>query len=111
MYDSYEWNENSHIDCEDEYENVDPINEKLGLLILRYQDVMEYCWKSQKEAYKPLEAYLSRVFGTQEEMYAFTVFDEPPKLDEEELNRYYERYYMHNVIEVVEMAENEQLSL
>lgn len=110
MCDFREWNENDPIYWE-EYENTDPISNMLDRLILRYQDVMAYCWKSQREVYRPLEAYLSRVFGTQEEMYSFTVFDEPPKIDEEELNRYYEKYYMHNVREVEEMADNEQLSL
>lgn len=93
------------------YENADERSLMLESLITRYDDVMAYCYKDQKERYKPLEEYLCRIFGTLDDMYSFCVLDEPPALNEEELKRYYERYYMHNVKEVEEMQNDERLSL
>lgn len=93
------------------YENADERNLMLEALIARYNDVMDYCGESEKVLYKPLERYLCRVFGTLDEMYSFCALDEPPAIDEEELKRYYERYYMHNVKEVEKMQNDERLSL
>ena len=93
------------------YENADERSLMLEALIARYNDVMDYCGESEKALYKPLERYLCRVFGTLDEMYSFCALDEPPAIDEEELKRHYERYYMHNVKEVEEMQNDERVSL
>lgn len=92
------------------YENADERSLMLEALITRYNDVMAYCYKSQKELYKPLEEYLCRTFGTLDEMYSFCALDEPPAIDEEELKQYYEKYYIHNAREAEEMQNNERLS-
>lgn len=92
------------------YENADERSLMLEALITRYNDVMAYCYKSQKELYKPLEEYLCRIFGTLDEMYSFCALDEPPALNEEELKRYYEKYYIHNARKAEE-TDNEWVSL
>lgn len=92
------------------YENADERSLMLESLIARYNDVMDYCAESEKALYKPLERYLCRVFGTLDEMYSFCALDEPPAIDEEELKRHYEKYYIHNAREAEE-TNNERLSL
>lgn len=111
MDDFYEFNESEHIDWEEAYENASPISKMIGMLILRYQDITAYCDKSDIELYEPVREYLISIFKTEEEMYSFGIFDEPPKVDEAELKRYHKLYYEHNVSEVWEMAQNGQLSL
>ena len=111
MDDFYELNESKYINWEEAYENANPINKMIDMLIGRYEDVTAYCAKSDIELYAPVRAYLSSIFKTEDAMYSFDVFDEPPKVDEAELKRYHELYYEHSVSEVCEMERNGQLSL
>ena len=108
-------NKEKSVFCSAEQEEaINAINFKLYCLVLRYDDVMAYCYKNQKELYEPLGAYLSRVFDTQEKMCEFSLCcgeGEPMNVDEEELNRYYEKYYLLTVAELGEAQKNEQISL
>lgn len=108
-----EWRASDPMPWEED-KNTAPISDMLCCLVLRYDDVMAYCYKRQKELYEPLGVYLSRVFKTQEEMCDFTLggeIDETIEIDEEELKRYYEKYYLHTVAELMEAQKNEQISL
>ena len=108
-----EWRASDAMPWEED-NNTDTISDMLCCLVLRYDDVMAYCYKRQKELYEPLGVYLSRVFKTQEKMYDFSLsgeIDETIEVDEEELNRYYEKYYLLTVAELEEAQKNERLSL
>ena len=110
----FENEERSGFCSTEQEEESNPISDMLCCLVLRYDDLMTYCYKRQKELYEPLGAYLSRVFKTQEEMCDFILggeIDETIEIDEEELKRYYEKYYLHTVAELMEAQKNEQISL
>ena len=55
-----EWRASDPMPWEED-KNTDPISDMLCCLVLRYDDVMAYCYKKQKKLYEPLGAYLSRV--------------------------------------------------
>lgn len=89
-------------------EDYDPIADMLFTLRLRYSDVMDNCWKPYRDAYKPLEQYFGRIFDDKGHYYEFmNGRGEVPEVNVKELERYYEKYYLHNAYEVYEMTKGE----
>ena len=89
-------------------EDYDPIADMLYTLGLRYYDVMGNCCKDYRNAFRPLEAFLYKVFSDHESFYEFMNCPyDPPQVDINDLVYFYEHYYYNNAAQVYEMSQGE----
>lgn len=89
-------------------EDYDPIADMLYTLGLRYYDVMGNCCKDYRNAFRPLEAFLYKVFSDYESFYEFMNCPyDPPQVYINDLVYFYEHYYYNNAAQVYEMSQGE----